>query len=128
MAALIAETGARFWKKYENHHYQPFLHKVKKLKKKYPNIKNDLIELLTNMENAKVSGVPIPGLFNKVYKIRAASSDMKRGKSGAYRIVYYAEDGNGKLYLLTIYAKTKRVNIPITEIQSILKELDLKFR
>ena len=106
---------------------EPFGRKLKKLKKKYPNIKNDLNELLSDLEIGSVSGVPIPGLFNKVFKIRAASSDMKRGKSGGYRLIFYTEDENCEIYLLTIYAKTKSENIPIQDIQTVLKKLDLKF-
>ncbi|MCP4352775.1 MAG: type II toxin-antitoxin system RelE/ParE family toxin [Desulfobacterales bacterium] len=107
---------------------EPFKRKLKKLKKNYPNIKNDLNELLSNMEDGSVSGVPIPGLFKKVFKIRAASSDMKKGKSGGYRGIYYVEDESCDIYLLTIYAKAKNENIPVKEIQAILKELDLKFK
>ncbi len=106
---------------------EPFGRKLKKLKKKYPNIKNDLNELLSNMEDGGVSGVPIPGLFNKVFKIRAFSSDMKRRKSGGFRLIYYDKNENCEIYLLTIYAKTKSENIPIQDIQTVLKELDLKF-
>ncbi len=43
---------------------EPFKRKLKKLKKNYPNIKNDLNELLSDMEDGSISGVPIPGLFN----------------------------------------------------------------
>jgi mRNA-degrading endonuclease RelE of RelBE toxin-antitoxin system len=107
---------------------EPFERKLKMLKKKYPNIKNDLIEVLSDMEDDRVTGVPIPGLFNKVFKIRAASSDMKRGKSGGYRIIYYAEVENCELYLLTIYAKTRNDNIPVKDIQAILKGLNFKFK
>jgi len=106
---------------------EPFGRKLKKLKKKYPNIKNDLNELLSGLEAGNESGVPIPGLFNKVFKIRAASSDMKRGKSGGYRLIFYAQDENCEIYLLTVYAKTKNQNIPVQDIQAVLKELDLKF-
>ncbi|QTA91911.1 hypothetical protein [Desulfonema magnum] len=111
--------------KYEIIITEPFGRKLKKLRKKYPNIKNDLSELLSDMESSGVSGVPIPGLYNKVFKIRAASSDMKRGKSGGYRVVCYADDKNCDIYLLTLYAKTKNENIPVRDIQAVLKELGL---
>ena len=107
---------------------ETFGRKVKKIKRKYPNVKNDLNELLSELESGNLSGVPIPGLFNKVFKIRVASSDMKRGKSGGFRLIYYTEDVNSEVYLLTIYAKTKDETIPVKDIQAILKELDLKFK
>ena len=52
---------------------------------------------------------------------------MKRGKSGGYRLIFYTEDENSEIYLLTVYAKTKNENIPVKDIQAVLKELDLKF-
>jgi len=60
----------------------PFGRKLRKLRKKCPNVKNDLRELLSDMENGNMSGVPIPGLYGKVFKLRLASSDMRKGKSG----------------------------------------------
>jgi len=107
---------------------EPFGRKLKKLKKKYPSIKNDLSGLLSDMEDGKISGDPIPGLFNKVFNVRAGSSDMKKGKSGGFRIIYYVDNENGEIYLLTVYAKTKNENIPVKDIQAVLKELDLKFK
>ncbi len=105
-----------------------FRRKLKKLKKKYPHITEDLRELFSDMEYGRISGVPIPGLSDKVCKIRAGSSDMKRGKSGGYRIIYYFEKEKSEVFLLTVYAKARNENIPIKDIQAILRELDLKFQ
>jgi len=106
----------------------PFGRKLRKLRKKYPNVKNDLRELLSDMENGNMPGVPIPGLYGKVFKVRLASSDMRKGKSGGYRVICYAESEDSEIYLLTIYAKAKNETIPVTDIQAILKELNLKIR
>jgi len=101
----------------------PFKRKLKKLKKKYPRINDDLSDLLTDLENGEVSGDPIPGLNDKVFKIRCASSDMKRGKRGGYRVIYYMETSRGEIYLLTIYAKAEIENIPVNLILEIIQEL-----
>jgi len=114
--------------RYEIIFTEPFKRKLKKLKKKYPHIKNDLSRVLSDMENGESLGYPIPELFNRVYKVRVGSSDMKRGKRGSYRIIHYLEDRNSMIYLLTIYGKPKRENIPVKSIIAILKELDLKFK
>lgn len=107
---------------------EPFGRKLKKLKKKYPRITNDLKELLSDMEEGRISGVPIPGLSEKVCKIRVGSSDMKRGKSGGYRIICYFEKEKCEIFLLTVYVKTRNENIPLKDIKAILKELELKFQ
>ena len=104
----------------------PFKKKLKKLKKKYSHIKEDLEPLLASLEDGEISGDPVPGLFGKVYKVRCASSDMKRGKSGGYRVIYYLELENKFIYLLTIYAKARQENITVSGVLEILRELDLK--
>lgn len=112
--------------KYEIIFTYSFKRQLKKLKKKYSHIKDDLNPLLISIEEGELPGDPIPGLLNKVYKERCASSDMKRGKSGGYRVIYYLEDQDSKIHLLSIYSKAQRENIPVDEILQILKDLGLK--
>ena len=50
---------------------EPCGRELKKLKKKYPNIKNDLNELLSALEAGSESGVPIPGLFNSTKSLKS---------------------------------------------------------
>jgi mRNA-degrading endonuclease RelE of RelBE toxin-antitoxin system len=105
----------------------PFGRKLRKLRKKYPNIKNDLRELLSDMEHGNMPGVPMPGLYGKVFKVRLALSDMRKGKSGGYRVICYAESEDSEIYLLTIYAKAKNETIPVTDIQAIAKQKSGKY-
>ncbi|MFQ6072081.1 MAG: type II toxin-antitoxin system RelE/ParE family toxin [Methanosarcinales archaeon] len=102
-----------------------FNRKLKKLKKKYRNIKKDYELLLDTLEKDPYAGDAIKGCKNKIYKIRLKSSDMKRGKRGGFRVIYYLVDRDKKIYLLTIYAKTKKETISIKEIKDALKELNL---
>lgn len=118
--------GDRYWMRYEIIFTGSFKRQIKKLKKKYLRIKDDLNPLLVSIEKGELPGDPIAGLLNKVYKVRCVSSDMKRGKSGGYRIIYYLEGRDSKIYLLTIYSKAQRANIPVDEILQMLKELDLR--
>jgi mRNA-degrading endonuclease RelE of RelBE toxin-antitoxin system len=103
-----------------------FKRRLKRLKKKYPHITVDLQPVLEGLETGESMGVPIPGLFNRVYKVRCASSDMQKGKSGGFRIIHYLEGDDGKIYLLVIYAKAEQEDIPVDSIKNILKGLDLK--
>ena len=80
-----------------------FERQVKRLRKKYRNIKSDLIVLQQVLQSNPQSGDPIPGLRGKVYKLRLASSDLTRGKSGGYRVIYYFIHSDSHIYLLTIY-------------------------
>lgn len=80
--------------------------------------------ILSKLENGEISGDAIPGLNDKVFKIRCASSDMKCGKSGGYRIIYYLVAQDHTIYLLTIYSKAEIENIPPNTILEILNELN----
>ncbi|OQY57613.1 MAG: hypothetical protein B6245_16100 [Desulfobacteraceae bacterium 4572_88] len=49
---------------------------------------------------------------------------MRKGKSGGYRVICYAESEDSEIYLLTIYAKAKNETIPVRDIRAVLKELN----
>ena len=59
-----------------------------------------------------------------IYKIRVQSSDMKKGKRGAFRTIYYVLSELDEVILLTIYAKSRQENILAERITEILKTLN----
>jgi len=64
---------------------------IRKLKKRFPSVKKDIalaVDIL--LENPEL-GVLIPG-GSDVRKLRVRNSDMKRGKSGGYRLLYHFDD------------------------------------
>jgi len=99
-----------------------FMQEVLELKKVYPNIRNDLKELVSILNQNPKSGTPLGG---KVYKIRLKNSDLKKGKSGGYRVITYIIDELQKVRLLTIYAKPRKATISDKEIRTILKNEDI---
>jgi len=98
---------------------------VKQLKKKYRRIASDLEKFSSLLIDNPAYGDAIPGLEGKVFKARLASSDMAKGKSGGYRIIYYVRDIDNTIYLLTIYAKAYKEDINPAEIKELLKKLGL---
>ncbi|MEA2033047.1 MAG: type II toxin-antitoxin system RelE/ParE family toxin [Euryarchaeota archaeon] len=100
-----------------------FRRRLKKLSKKYRGIGEDYKSLLETLEKNPSEGDAIPGFGNKIYKIRMRSSDMKRGKRGGFRVIYYLSDR--AVYLLTIYAKAKKEEISVKEIKEAMRELDI---
>ena len=75
-------------------------------------------------KNGKFKGDVIPMHLqddnNLAIKIRVASTSRNIGKSGAYRMICYAEREDGKVYLLTIYPKNERENISNKEILELI--------
>jgi mRNA-degrading endonuclease RelE of RelBE toxin-antitoxin system len=99
-----------------------FERQVKRLRKKYRHIKKDLLDLEKVLLANPRAGDSIPGLRGKVYKLRLASSDLERGKSGGFRVIYCFIQPDNNIYLLTIYPKSETENIRVAEIVKLLKQ------
>ncbi len=101
-----------------------FKRSIKKLKKRYPSVSRDVktaVEVL--LDNPRL-GVLIPGCPG-VRKLRIRNSDVKRGKSGSYRMLYYSEDKEAnRILFLLLYAKSDRESITPQEIQRLLEDAD----
>ncbi len=55
--------------------------------------------------------------------MRVRNSDIQKGKSSGYRLVYYVKTATG-IILLTVYTKSEQVDISAKDIQSILTEYE----
>lgn len=102
-----------------------FERQVKRLQKKYRHIKEDLLTLQQFLLANRRASDAIPGLHGKVFKLRLSSSDLERGKSGGYRVIYYFARSDRNIYLLTIYPKSEKENIRVKEIVRLLKQYGL---
>ena len=47
-----------------------------------------------------------------------------RGKSGGYRLIYYAKIERGAIWMLTLYPKNVKENIPADVLRKIRKEVE----
>ncbi len=91
---------------------------VKKLKKKFPKIKNDLIDLIDKLSSNPEIGI---NLGENIFKVRVSNSSIPTGKSGGFRIItYYKTDTI--LYLVTMYSKTEQDNILTEKLKKIVQE------
>jgi mRNA-degrading endonuclease RelE of RelBE toxin-antitoxin system len=91
---------------------------VKKLKKKFPKIKNDLIKFINELSSNPELGI---NLGENIFKVRISNSSIPAGKSGGFRIItYYKKESI--LYLVTIYSKTEQDNILTDKLRQIVKE------
>lgn len=99
-----------------------FKKEAKRLIKKYPSLKKELLELSTTLEENPTTGTP---LGNNIYKVRIAISSKGKGKSGGARIMTFVKIIDKIVYLFSIYNKGDKDNITIEEITTILKNEDL---
>ena len=102
-----------------------FQRDTKNLKKKYRHIGSDLEKLVDLLADNPVCGDAIPGLEGKIFKVRLASSDMGKGKSGGFRIIYFISNPDSTIYLLSIYAKAYKENVDASEIKMLMKQIGL---
>lgn len=95
-----------------------FEKQLKRLFKKYPSIKKDVLEVVDLLENNPILGTP---LGNNCYKIRVKISSKSKGKSSGARIITYVYYDIETVYLLSIYDKSEIGNISDKVLSSILK-------
>jgi mRNA-degrading endonuclease RelE of RelBE toxin-antitoxin system len=69
----------------------------------------------------EIIGDRLQGIDAEVFKVRIRNSDVNRGKSGGYRMIYWLKLPEC-LVLLDIYSKSDRDDIEIGTIQNIINE------
>jgi mRNA-degrading endonuclease RelE of RelBE toxin-antitoxin system len=97
---------------------------VKRLKRKYPAITDEVRKLVIQLENDERPGDKIPNVGYDVYKVRLKNPSAQRGKSGGFRVIYYVQIEN-LLTLLTVYTKTEQTDISPDNIREILGNMRL---
>ncbi len=99
----------------------PFQKQAKKLLKKFPSLKNELLSLL---EQLKIEPIQGTALGNNFYKIRLAIASKNKGKSGGARLITCVYLTDKEVYLLSIYVKSDRSTLSDKEIKELLTFVD----
>jgi len=97
-----------------------FRKEAKRLIKKYPTLKDELIEL-----NSLLTKTPDLGtsLGNNTYKVRLAIKSKGKGKSGGARVITYLLTEEKEIYLLTIFDKSEFDSIDDKSLKNIIQSL-----
>jgi mRNA-degrading endonuclease RelE of RelBE toxin-antitoxin system len=98
---------------------------LKKLERKYKSIEKDIQGLIEKLEAGETPGDRINGNEYEVYKIRVKNSNVNKGQSGGYRVIYYTKSID-KVLLTAIYSKSVQENISNKEIEARIKEYELQ--
>jgi mRNA-degrading endonuclease RelE of RelBE toxin-antitoxin system len=97
--------------------------KIDFLAKKYRNIRSDLQPVIAELQQGNRLGDRLVGFGSNIYiyKVRVANSNIQKGKSAGYRIIYLLESETSIL-LLTIYSKSQQedIEVEVDDIQTIL--------
>jgi mRNA-degrading endonuclease RelE of RelBE toxin-antitoxin system len=93
------------------------------LAKRFRNIRSDVQPIIEQLQQGNVLGDRIGGIGDEcfVYKVRVRNSNIQKGKSAGYRLIYQVESPTSIL-LLTIYSKSDREDIGANEIRDIMAD------
>jgi hypothetical protein len=98
-----------------------FDRQAKRLTRKFKSFKKELSELFDSLEVDPTQGT---ALGNDCYKIRVAIKSKGKGKSGGARAITYVIAVREHVYLLTVFDKSEKDNIPDKELQELLKMIE----
>jgi mRNA-degrading endonuclease RelE of RelBE toxin-antitoxin system len=93
------------------------------LAKKYRHIRSDVQPVVEQIQRGNFVGDRIPGTAYVVFKVRVKNSDITKGKSAGYRLIYHVKKPN-LVVLVTLYSKLDQSDIAAGKIRQILKEFD----
>src|SRR5690348_12226857 len=95
-----------------------FERQAKKLVKKYPSLKSELLSLIGELKDNPRQGKP---LGKSCYKIGIAIHSKGKGKSGGGRVITNFVVADDTVYLLSIYDKSVKETITDREIDELLQ-------
>jgi mRNA-degrading endonuclease RelE of RelBE toxin-antitoxin system len=95
-----------------------FEKQAKRLIKKYPSLKREILELAQSLKTVPSQGVSIG---HSCYKIRLSVSSKGKGKSGGARVITNVVVTENTVYLIAIYDKSERETLSEKELAELLK-------
>ncbi len=99
-----------------------FKRNLRALAKKYRHIRSDVQPIIERLQSGVVLGDQVPGVGHTIFKVRVRNSDIQKGKSSGYRVIYYLKSGDN-IILITIYSKLDQGDISPRRIRQILNEI-----
>ncbi len=100
-----------------------FKRNLRALAKKYRKIRSDIQPVIDRLQEGESVGDQVTGIEYAIFKVRVKNSDIQKGKSSGYRMIYYLKTRT-KIILVTIYSKLDQADIAAKQIRKILKEFD----
>ncbi|PAX52461.1 type II toxin-antitoxin system RelE/ParE family toxin [Brunnivagina elsteri] len=98
-----------------------FKQNLRVLSKRFRNIRSDVQVVIEQLQEGNILGDRIGDIGEDfvVYKLRVRNSNIQKGKSAGYRLIYQVESPTSIL-LLTIYSKSDQEDITANEIRDMV--------
>ena len=100
-----------------------FKSRLRTLAKRYRSIRFDLQPLLDELQSGNFPGDLLTKTGSTVFKVRLKNSDIQKGKSGGYRVIYQLRD-NTCVLLIVIYSKSDQEEFSVAQIREIIAAVD----
>jgi len=97
-----------------------FEKQAKRLIKKFPSLKNELLELVKDLKENPQQGTAIG---KNCFKIRIAIASKGKGKSGGARVITNFVVIESAVFLLSIYDKSEQENLTDKDLDDLLKHI-----
>jgi hypothetical protein len=98
----------------------PFLKEYKKLLKRYPSLKEDVLLLAEQLVLNPESG---QSLGSNLFKVRLSIKSKGKGKSGGARVITYLVKAEKDIFLISIYDKSDMDALPIAYLKEIAERV-----
>lgn len=96
----------------------PFQRQAKRLIKKFPSLKNEILDLIESLKTEPLQGTP---LGDGCFKIRLSIASKNKGKSGGARVITCVYIADKEVYLLSIYDKSERSTLTDKELLELVE-------
>ncbi len=103
-----------------------FRRQLAQLSKKHPNAERDLQDAFDRIEKdplRECQAAVVPGWGGDLIKYRCASTDMRKGASGGFRILVFHDQREGLLYPISVYRKADMEQPPVGDVCRWLAEV-----
>jgi mRNA-degrading endonuclease RelE of RelBE toxin-antitoxin system len=100
-----------------------FKRNVRALSKKYRHVRSDVDPLIVDLQSGQLPGDQVTGTGYTIFKVRVPNRDVRKGKSGGYRLIYYLQT-KADIILITIYSKTEQADVSALQIRRIVGEFE----
>lgn len=97
-----------------------FEREAKRLKKKFPSLKQEINDLIDILEENPFYGI---SMYDGFYKIRLGIKSKGKGKRGGARVITCVKVVAEKVYLISIYDKSEQSDISGAELIRLLNEI-----
>lgn len=97
-----------------------FKRNIRLLARKYRHIRADIEPVIEVLGSGNIIGDKIPGTSYTIFKVRIINSDIQKGKSSGYRLIYFLKNP-AAIILVTIYSKLEQSDISAGDVRRILR-------